>query len=392
MHYITFLFFNILAHPYVGVVLMLILTIVLLLFIILNPYSFPVKIKNFTLTWLAAIMYLVLYVVFLMTLRIVNLKEHDLKQLWVNGINQVNKIYNLDSYFKIISVVLILIILFLAWLIITIKLRRFLGHQIWKLFFYYRCIHILNNKYYQFENWCKFFDRYFSFHVVAEYLVWDAFFSTMLRSLFNNKVSIISFTKHIKRILFILLFIILIIECLMREFTIYYTFWYLIFLVIIHTWIQITEIIRNYDKYLLGGVLIKRAYGASVCIYVNLTEAEEEVLKKFVTNYDALAKTGLDMYLEYDKLGLPRHSIEFRKEFKLINEKGVAFEDFLGVEKVESDVNNHVPFYWNDYLEIGFKISDLREIDGKYFVNDPLDPEAGAYYVQLKKAKSDKNW
>ena|ERR1700753_3677539 len=394
MHYIIFITQIIKQDKNLFFLVVAILTALILALILIYPYSYPVKIKNFFLAWFCSFAYLILYIILLLGLRFINIAKLDVGLLWGRISTEFVSMYGTNSAKINLILTLSLIIIILTWLILVIKIRSILAHQVWKLYYYYRCAHLVNKRYYQtgmdvrttkynnFIEWCDIFERRLSVYAFGEYMVWGAFFSKFFRNLFNNNVSINNFVKYLKLSLFLSVPLVFLLDCVLNKGVIFFTFLYLIIFMVLRTWIQVSDVIHNYRATCLDHVLIKRAYGYPDFLYANLTKAEEKIIQLYVTNHEILEKFGLDINFEYDEYGLPYHFIHFRREFILFNEEGIKIEDFPLNGQYAAEWG---PFYWNEKLGIGFKLNELEEINGKYFVHDANNTEAMAYYDELKK-------
>ena len=336
--------------------LSLIFTIIVLLWILRKPVSLEVKINNFILIWIYAIMYINIYCLYFFILRIFQTGNSlDLKIILNKLMLYFVKLDNLSLFGKII-INCIIIILILLWLIIVLKTRKILGYKTWQLYLYTSHIFLLNDNKFskKFYNICNNFHYKYSFDVFCFFLAKKFKLEKM-------------FPKIIfKLIIFFFLIFIFILECYINNFTLYYIFFYLPIYMLIIIWVQISEIISNYNQSYFSHILIERAYGTDI-IYVNLTEKEENLLKLFIEN--PLKAVLSDNSYEFDSLGLMRHSIEYNCKFKKMS--GEVF----GISNI---------VYYNENISKLFELEKLEEIDGKYFVDAPENPEAMEYYKKLK--------
>src|ERR1700727_2470919 len=303
--------------------LSLIFTIIVLLWILRKPVSLEVKINNFILIWIYAIMYINIYCLYFFILRIFQTSNSlDLKIILNKLMLYFVKLDNLSLFGKII-INCIIIILILLWLIIVLKTRTILGYKT------------------SFDVFVLFLAKKFKLEKMFPKIIF-------------------------KLIIFFFLIFIFILECYINNFTLYYIFFYLPIYMLIIIWVQISEIISNYNQSYFSHILIERAYGTDI-IYVNLTEKEENLLKLFIEN--PLKAVLSDNSYEFDSLGLMRHSIEYNCKFKKMS--GEVF----GISNI---------VYYNENISKLFELEKLEEIDGKYFVDAPENPEAMEYYKKLK--------
>jgi hypothetical protein len=169
---------------------------------------------------------------------------------------------------------------------------------------------------------------------------------------------------YIKITLVVLIPLITISECWLGNWNLYYTFYYLFLFILIINYITIDEcIIHTHGHYEYPEIIAERCYGSPKILYVNLSEAEENLLALYAANPAKLPYT-VDLYHQYigEGINLTEHGIKFFRRF----------------EKDDTQI------YYNKRTERAFEEKDLREVAGRWFVEDPMDLMANELYTKLK--------
>jgi hypothetical protein len=171
--------------------------------------------------------------------------------------------------------------------------------------------------------------------------------------------------KYIPLFLLVLFFIL---ECSLNNFILHYIFYYLPIYMLFTIWIQISSFLEDILFNPYSSIIMKRTYGFPTIVYVNFGVEEEKILQMYLENPRHM-NCNHDLYYIPGIYGIIFPYLEYFHEFKLIPGKEM---------------------YENINRERCFEAKNLLEIDGKYFVEDPDNPEAMEYYKKLKDEKEKK--
>lgn len=389
-------FFFYLSHPILLLPLVLMLILFVLLLINTEKLHPHVRIKNFYITWMLAVLYGFIYILGLIVLRFTQLAtDRDFRELYHKYKNLFYEHFIATGvYYKLINFLLVLIIL-LLWLLLIVRAQRFLRHKVWQLYIYYVYKRYIRTQLLQFnnktllelstqcipdpscqgilENWVQKYCRYYSLSsLLAKPQNW-------LFSIFSDRVGtqyIVPVLEKKYKILRIILLVItpicIAFECWQFNWCVHYVYYYLFFFVFAINYLLVDETICdiNYAPEFVQ-ILLEKNYGYPYVIYVNLTKAEENLLDLFAACPTKVKKIIPDL----DKLLI---------EIEGFAVPGVATTNvirftrcFWREEKSEGILYNNL-FTGRSFWE-----KDLHKLGDRYFVPDPNEPEAMEYYNQL---------
>lgn len=382
-HYI-YLYASLLYKLHLILPLTLVFSILILIAIVRTPIQPQIKINNFLLSYISLALYVVIYIFFFLTLRIYSIgRTVDLKLMFQNLTTVFIDISKLGLYSRII-IYLVIIILLLIWVIIFIKIRKTLTAEIWKLYMYYMWIPkdgppgpLIASSPYKKINYIlnrKIVDNRLSFYVLGlHWKVWRLIYK--IRGKPDDFIEVIITTKRSILILFpiLLFYLILILEAYFNNFKIFYLQYYLpIFLVLI-LYIQIIE---NLSWYLgmEGAIIVERAYLHPKIIYVNIPEEGEIFLDAYISKNPKIYNIYNPFFNLTNALG---HQFVFKNRFIRVP------IDYNPIPHIIPDYKPFIPEYpnttthvfWNEHTLKVFEEKDIKEVNGKYFVEDPAEEE-----------------
>jgi len=312
-------------------IIFLLFTIFLLILILKTPLTIKVKIENFIIAYFALGLYLVLYIFFILYLRINLLGSNvNIKEIYLKITNFFININNYGLYNKMV-IYLIMIIILLSWILIVIKLRNILGNKIWPLFLYH---YILSGK--NINPWLYRLIGIFNMKYSIEGI------SLKLINLIPFSLPTI---KLILKILpFLILFLLFTFECYLNNFTIYYTLYYLLIFMFLVLYLLIDKNIHWVwrDEGLL--TIIYNINYSSEIIYVNLREIDHQLMKLTLEdNYQG----GRELLIHF-------YNYPFEHDINLL----------FRFEKIK--IGNK-EYYYNNHSRRVIEESELKKINGNYY-------------------------
>ena len=353
-----------------------------------------IKVDNFFISWCITILYVCFYLVFFLYLRYLQLgNPFDVKKFFSNFWTQVELVTQYSLYNQLI-VILFLVILILLWLLIFIKLQRYMLNHIWKLSFYYANINqlnpLLNDSLFEtFMVKINYIRHCFNFFYLLfpqfKYFKGDHYY--LMYVLFTLLPS-----------LFLLFFFIA--ELLLNNFIIYYLYYYLPIYMLIMIWVRGSCGVWFYSDGNYSKILIEIAYGSPNIVYVNISSSDEKMMKEFLLN--PLKKSFI-----YDFPDLKAHPFNMGSFFTHSLEDNFLPIDFKRrfawtylppVSSKEPIYYSYYPLlnptiygieegfiYYNSLANKGFILDELIKIDDRFFVNDPEDAEVMQELLLRKK-------
>lgn len=349
-------FFYYIQKPFFFFPIALTLLLSFLILLAVQSLTPHIKIKNFIITWSCAIFYFITYIIGIIILRYWQLNtSRDLREIWKQFKTHILGNFIRLSIYNQLLIIICVGIGVVLWFLIIVKLQKVLRHKVWQLYFYYVFRHYVSKK---FSRKLEFamvdYSHHYSFDTIC--------------GKFYSKGFPLSPTKTIaltKIVLTLTIPLIITIDCWLNNWTLYYTFYYLFIFIFAINYIYIDEtIVHTHGHYEYPEMLIERNYGYPKIVYVNLTEAEENLLALYAASPAKLPYT-LDLHHQYTGPS------------PLFTEHGIKL--FRRFEKDDISL-----IYYNIHTSKGFKDTDLKEICEKWFVEDPYDPAANEYYLQLK--------
>lgn len=322
---------------------------------------YKVKIFHFFWSYFFVGLYIMFYIGFFMLLRIYQIgRTLDLRTIWERYMLMFHQYEQFPLFGKFLAILLfILVILF--WILVFVKIRALLENQLWKLFFYHKNIgRILDRS----SNWVS------SYSEKCRRISYDSFVFVLYRIVkrlsYQEQQSPTRYEAYIKVFdkiaRYVKLFIcgsligLVAYECIINNFTLFYTFYYLPLYILIMLWIRVSNVI-DHSSGTLEEILIERAYADDI-IYVNITEEEERLLVYYIANPKLAQRANHRVeYIRSGPFNLLIHPIQFFGRYVWVKGK---------------DHGEPVDFYLNEYMEKGMYKAEVITKDGKYFVNEDI--------------------
>ena len=253
----------------------LMIGIFMLLWRILLPFSRKLNVTLFT--YIGAIGYFIFFICILIGIRYIQLYTYlDLKQLPYLILNAFSSFHN----------TIFTIFIILLWVLIFIKIQNLLIYQAWKIYLYHKYKYSYNEK-------SDYYKLIWKLEDIKDHWSYHAFCIKIARTLkaFAKKLKIekvisfcsnfLKFFTFFRYFFFSLLWICIIFDCYFHNFVLIYTKYYLFFYVIFILWYKLS-LFFFYEKAPLDEVLYERTYCFPRIVYVNLTEEEENLLRKYI--------------------------------------------------------------------------------------------------------------
>jgi hypothetical protein len=346
------------------------LILLILILTVLNIYFFQkqgelitfkrAKIKNFTITWILASFYIIFYFFIFIILRLLQIGHNvDLEAIIVNYSKSLVKNYLFTNVIIFFSLLLIILI----WFFVFIIIKNFLGFKLWQLYIYYSRIYSCdkNNKLYKiskkFSDIClRFLIRYTFKNVIVK--IWIDYLHLPLREISRERIN------KIAKILGIIIIIIIIILDLVFNKSLFYIYYFLPVYLILSIWIKISNILGDYHFMTETGEFAAIMYG-STTIFVNVIKEEELYLQICMTDPKKIPVSN-------------EHWIYSSRCYNAVSPI-TYFREYC--------FNQETNMYDSLCTDNCFDLKDLKEVDGRFFVEDPKDVKANDYYEELIKKR-----
>lgn len=353
---ITYIFpwYQFLLNKNLLIYLLLIIFIIILFFSLkLNPV-YNEKIEYFFINWLSFVIYIFFYILFFLYLRYLYLGQIlDLKINLPKLMNFFIKL-NQQSFFSQILYVFLFLILILLWVVIFIKVKKWLEFKIWQIFFYYRfSYHIIDNANSKWEKFDWFLEDIHFKYSFFRFCQKIFFYFDRSKPDDYRPDKIYLFICRYYRffpLFFLLLFFSL--EILLNNFCLHYTFYFLFVYFFLMLWIRLFEGLDYSGQ--LTQVLIEMLYGEPKIVYVNIKKEEEDFFYAYYMNKKVFRELAMEFIFR-------DHPIYSLRRFVYCN----SITNIDGVEVFNVYVNFNTEKY--------FEKRNLIIKDGKKFVEDLLD-------------------